>query len=112
MSRNSKNPSANGTEQVLHVAPPCWHCRRWRQGKSTAFSQLRRVRPNPGTIAQARPAAALQIVRYLHWLVMIAFPPEKPKPPKVNLREELIEQLMEAKGMSREEAELAIDSAY
>ena len=43
---------------------------------------------------------------------MIAFPTEKPKPPKVNLREELIVELMEAKGMSREEAELAIGSSY
>ena len=43
---------------------------------------------------------------------MIAIPTEKPPKPKVNLREELIEQLMEAKGMSREAAELAIDSSY
>ena len=61
--------------------------------------------------AEAR-RRALQTVRHLHWLVMIAIPTEKPKPPKVNLREELIEQLMEAKGMSREAAELAIDSSY
>ena len=51
-------------------------------------------------------------LRVLDWPVMIAFPTEKPTPLKVDLREELIEQLMEAKGMSREEAELAIDSAY
>ncbi len=42
---------------------------------------------------------------------MIAIPTEKPKP-KVNLREELIVEVMEATGMSREEAELAIDSFW
>ena len=54
---------------------------------------------------------AHQTVRHLHWLVMIALPPTNKKP-KRDFREELIVEVMEATGMSREEAELAIDSAY
>ena len=42
---------------------------------------------------------------------MIALPPTNKKPQR-DFREELIVEVMEATGMSREEAELAIDSAY
>ena len=41
---------------------------------------------------------------------MIALPPETPT--KRVLREELIVEVMESNGLSREEAEMAIDSAY
>ena len=45
---------------------------------------------------------------------MIAWPPETPtnQKPKRNFREELIVEVMERDGLSREEAELAIDSSY
>ena len=50
-------------------------------------------------------------VPHLHWLVMIALPPTNKKP-KRDFREELVVEVMESNGLSREEAELAIDSAY
>ena len=43
---------------------------------------------------------------------MIAIAPEKPTKPNRDFREELIVEVMESKGLSREEAELAIDSSY
>ncbi len=54
---------------------------------------------------------ARQTVRHLHWLVMIALPPTNKKPAR-DFREELIVEVMESNGLSREEAELAIDSSY
>ena len=45
---------------------------------------------------------------------MIAMPPETPtsQKPKRDFREELIVEEMKRSGLSREQAELAIDSAY
>ena len=42
---------------------------------------------------------------------MIAMPPTKKKPQR-DFREELIVEVMASDGLSREEAELAIDAAY